>query len=199
MKTIRKLAPLFISYLVLFALSAIGPFLSTLGGTLRGNWAFLFFMPFCIGCVPYSFIAGELMQRATRSTKRAAWAMGALHFLATLVIFFVGVFDFMIEGMKPLLYALLIVPSVICGLFFVLGMRVMRAEQVHSDAKYGVEVHRHDPWASFFDLQWEGDEADNTGKKLRNRGPKSARPARLRRAEGRRKSEQAAKSDGAGA
>ena len=43
------------------------------------------------------------------------------------------------------------------ALSFVLGMFVMRAEMTRSDARYGVEVSRGDPWASFFDLQWEED------------------------------------------
>lgn len=195
MRTIRKLAPLFISYLVLFALSSIGPFLSTLGGTQRGHWAFLFFLPFCIGCVPYSFIAGELMQRATRTTKRASWALGGLHVLAILAIFFIGILDFLMDGLSKLLYTLLIVVSLLCGAFFVIGMRVMRAEQVHSDAKYGVEVHRHDPWASFFDLQWEGDDSANDGKKRRRKAkaPKGSRLEKIRRAEDRRRAERSAR------
>ena len=42
-------------------------------------------------------------------------------------------------------------------LLFVFGMFIMRVEQAHSDARYGVEVSRNDPWAAFFDLEWESD------------------------------------------
>lgn len=156
MKSFGKMVPLWTTYLVLFVLSACGPLLSLGDGLMRGHWAFLFLLPFALGSIPLSFIIGELVQARTRGSSRFAWRLGAFHALVFWAIFLVGIFDFLATTREALYFLMWLVPSVLSGLFLVLGMRVMRVEQAHSDARYGVEVRQGDPWASFFDLQWEG-------------------------------------------
>lgn len=156
-KSFKRVAPLWFTYLVLFGLSALGPLLSRYGGIGRGHWVFLFLMPFAIGCVPYGFIMGEVLQHRTRASGRLAWRWGLFHIVVMYAVFIVGIFDMLLETSDVLYYALWLGPSIMSGLFLVLGMFVMRVEQAHSDARYGVEVSRGDPWASFFDLEWEGD------------------------------------------
>ncbi|MBR3224796.1 MAG: hypothetical protein IKF78_05700 [Atopobiaceae bacterium] len=156
-RAIKRLIPLWISYIILFGLSALGPLLSRYGGIGRGHWVFLFLMPFAIGSVPYSFIMGEIVQHRTRATGRVAWRWGLFHVIVVYAIFIVGIFDMLLETSDILYYIVWLAPSIASGLFFVLGMLIMRVEQSHSDARYGVEVSRGDPWASFFDLQWEDD------------------------------------------
>lgn len=157
-RSFKRMAPLWITYLILFGLSALGPALSRYGGISRGHWVFLFLMPFAIGCVPYGFIMGEVVQHRTRMSSRASWRLGFFHAVVMYAIFIVGVFDMLVESIDFLYYAVWFAPAIMSGLFFVLGMLVMRVEQAHSDARYGVEVSRGDPWASFFDLEWEEDE-----------------------------------------
>lgn len=171
MKSFGKMAPLWITYVVLFVLSACGPLFSFGSGLMRGHWAFLFLLPFTIASVPLSFIIGELVQARTRGSSRFAWRLGAFHALVFWAIFLVGIFDFLATTREALYYFMWIVPSALSGLFLVLGMHVMRTEQAHSDARYGVEVRRGDPWASFFDLSWEGGD----DKKGRSRQPRSRR------------------------
>ena len=156
-RAIKRLIPLWVSYIILFGLSALGPALSRYGGIGRGHWVFLFLMPFAIGSVPYSFIMGEIVQHRTRATGRVAWRWGFFHVIVVYAIFIVGIFDMLMETSDILYYVVWLVPAIASGLFFVLGMLIMRVEQSHSDARYGVEVSRGDPWASFFDLQWEDD------------------------------------------
>jgi len=156
-KSFRRVAPLWFTYLILFALSAAGPILSRYGGIGRGHWVFLFLMPFAIGCIPYGFIMGEVVQHRTRASSRLAWRWGLFHIVVMYAVFIVGIFDLLLETSDLLYYLIWVAPAVMSGLFFVLGMLVMRIEQAHSDARYGVEVSRGDPWAAFFDLEWEGD------------------------------------------
>ncbi len=159
-KSFRRMAPLWITYLLFFALAAAGPALSYYGeiaGINRAHWVFLFLMPFAIGCMPYGFIMGEIVQHATRASGRTSWRWGAFHFVVMYAIFLTGVFDMLSNVRDPLYYALWLGPSFISGLLFVFGMFIMRIEQAHSDARYGVEVSRNDPWAAFFDLEWESD------------------------------------------
>lgn len=156
-RSFRRMMPLWISYAILFGLAALGPALSRYGGIGRGHWVFLFLMPFSIGSVPYSFIMGEIIQHRTRASSRAAWRWGFFHMIVVYAIFIVGIFDMLMETRDILYYIVWLAPSFVSGLFFVLGTLIMRVEQAHSDARYGVEVSRGDPWASFFDLQWEDD------------------------------------------
>lgn len=165
MKTARKLAPLWITYLVLFVVSLSGPLFSFSGGLWRGHWAFLFLLPFTIGSVPLSFLLGEIIQRRTRSSARFAWRLCGLHILVFFAIFLVGMFDFLAGTSELLYFVMWLAPSVLSGLFLVLGMHVMRREQERSDARYGVEVRRGDPWASFFDLTWEGSPAGGRSRR----------------------------------
>lgn len=164
MKTARKLAPLWITYLVLFVISVSGPLFTPLGGLWRGHWAFLFLLPFTISSVPLSFILGEIIQLRTRSSARFAWRLCGLHILAFFAIFLVGMFDFLAGTSELLYFVMWLFPSVLSGLFLVLGMHVMRHEQARSDARYGVEVRRGDPWSSFFDLTWEGAPTDTRSR-----------------------------------
>lgn len=157
----KRMIPLWISYVLLFGLSALGPVLSQYGGISRGHWVFLFLMPFAIGSVPYSFIMGEVVQYRTRASSRLAWRWGFFHMIVVYAIFLVGIFDLLMETSDMLYFGIWLAPALASGLFFVLGMVVMRVEQAHSDARYGVEVSRGDPWASFFDLQWEDDSPRN--------------------------------------
>lgn len=156
-KSFRRMVPLWISYVILFGLSALGPVLSQYGGISRGHWVFLFLMPFAIGSIPYSFIMGEIVQHRTRASGRVAWRWGLFHAVVVYAIFIVGIFDMLMETTDILYYVVWLAPALASGLFFVIGMLIMRIEQAHSDARYGVEVSRGDPWASFFDLQWEED------------------------------------------
>lgn len=156
-KSFRRLAPLWIAYVILLALAIAGPVMSQQGGLGRGHWVFLFLMPFAIGSVPLSFILGEIIQRRTRSSGRSAWRLGLFHTGALYAIFLVSVFDMLLQSNDFLYFLIWLAPSVLSGLFFVLGMFVMRAEMTRSDNRYGVEVSRGDPWASFFDLEWEKD------------------------------------------
>ena len=160
-RSFKRMIPLWISYVVLFGLSVLGPVLSRYGGIGRGHWVFLFLMPFAIGSVPYSFIMGEVVQHRTRASSRVAWRWGLFHVVMVYAIFIVGIFDLLMETSDILYYVVWLAPAIASGLFFVLGMLVMRVEQAHSDARYGVEVSRGDPWASFFDLQWEDDSKQN--------------------------------------
>jgi len=153
----RRMAPLWLSYLLLFALSAMGPLVAQYGGLSRGHWAFLFLMPFVVGCVFYSFIMGEIVQHRTRLSGRSSWRWGLFHAVVIYAIFIVGIFDMLIQTVDVLYYAVWIAPSLASGLALVVGMAIMRLEQAHSDARYGVEVSRGDPWAAFFDLEWEED------------------------------------------
>ena len=159
-RSFRRMAPLWITYLLFFALAAAGPALSRYGevaGIGRGQWVFLFLMPFAIGCMPYGFIMGEIVQHATRASARTSWRLGFFHFVVMYAIFLTGMFDLLANVHDVLYYALWLAPSFISGLLFVFGMFIMRVEQAHSDARYGVEVSRNDPWAAFFDLEWESD------------------------------------------
>lgn len=158
-KSFKRMAPLWISYLILFGLSALGPVLSQYGGISRGHWVFLFLMPFAIGSIPYSFVIGEIVQHRTRASGRVAWRWGIFHAVVVYAIFIVGIFDMLMQTSDLLYYLVWLAPAFGSGLFFVFGMLIMRIEQAHSDARYGVEVSRGDPWASFFDLQWEDDVA----------------------------------------
>jgi hypothetical protein len=54
-------------------------------------------------------------------------------------------------------------------------------EQAHSDARYGVEVSRGAPWASFFDLEWEDDSPRTmTAPSAQDRGSKPKRKSARR-------------------
>ncbi len=156
-KSFRRMVPLWVTYVILFGLSALGPVLSQYGGISRGHWVFLFLMPFAIGSMPYSFIMGEIAQHRTRMTGRAAWRWGLFHAVVVYAIFVVGIFDMLMETTDLTYYLVWMAPALASGLFFVFGALIMRIEQAHSDSRYGVEVSRGDPWASFFDLQWEED------------------------------------------
>ena len=159
-RSFRRMAPLWITYVIFFALAAAGPVLSHYGeiaGINRAHWVFLFLMPFAIGCMPYGFIMGEIVQHGTRASSRTAWRLGAFHFVVMYAIFLTGVFDLLSNVHDILYYAVWLAPSFASGLLFVFGMFIMRVEQAHSDARYGVEVSRNDPWAAFFDLEWESD------------------------------------------
>lgn len=159
-KSFRRMAPLWITYVLFFCLAATGPLLSYYGeiaGIERGQWVFLFLMPFAIGCMPYGFIMGEVVQHATRASGRTSWRLGFFHFIVVYAIFLTGVFDLLSNVHDVLYYAVWLGPSFVSGLLFVFGMFIMRVEQAHSDARYGVEVSRNDPWAAFFDLEWESD------------------------------------------
>ncbi len=159
-RSFRRMAPLWFTYVLFFALAAAGPALSYYGevaGLNRAHWVFLFLMPFAIGCIPYGFIMGEIVQHGTRATGRTSWRLGLFHFVVMYAVFLTGVFDLLSDVRDPLYYALWLGPSFLSGLFFVLGMFIMRVEQAHSDERYGVEVSRNDPWAAFFDLEWESD------------------------------------------
>ena len=156
-KSFKRMMPLWISYLVLFGLAALGPLLSQYGGLSRGHWVFLFLMPFAVACVPYGFIMGEVIQHRTRSVGRVAWRLGLFHAVVMYAVFVVGIFDMLMQAADFLYFGVWLFPSFLSGVFFVLGMFIMRVEQAHSDARYGVEVSRGDPWASFFDLEWEDD------------------------------------------
>lgn len=173
----RKLAPLWVTYVVLLVASALGPFLSLFSGLARGHWAFLFLLPFALGSVPLSFILGEVIQRRTRASARFAWRVGFLHTLVFWAVFLIGMFDFLIGTHEVLYFIVWLVPSALSGLFFVLGMHVMRVEQAHSDARYGVEVRRGDPWASFFDLTWETGGSEAPKGRGRRRGGSRRRQA----------------------
>lgn len=153
----RRMAPLWLSYLLLFALSGMGPLLAQYGGLSRGHWAFLFLMPFAVGCVFYSFIMGEIVQHRTRLSGRSSWRWGIFHAVVIYAIFIVGIFDMLIDTVDILYYGVWLAPALASGLGLVIGMAIMRLEQAHSDARYGVEVSRGDPWAAFFDLEWEED------------------------------------------
>ena len=185
-KTFRKLMPLWISYLVLAVLAAAGPLLQGAGGLARGHWAFLFLLPFAIGATPYGFIMGEVIQRRTRSVSRAAWRLGFMHALVVYAIFLLGVIDFLASSSDALYLLIWLAPAILSGLFFVLGMHVMRREQTRSDARYGVEVRRGDPWASFFDLEWEDDGA-RKGHGNRKPSSRKVRQAESRRSSGKRR------------
>lgn len=156
-KSFRRMAPLWVTYVLLFGLAALGPVLSQYGGLSRGNWVFLFLMPFAIGCMPYGFIMGEVIQHRTRASGRSSWRIGLFHFVVMYAVFLVGIYDILMGSTEIMYYAVWIAPALASGLFFVFGMFIMRVEQAHSDARYGVEVSRGDPWASFFDLEWEDD------------------------------------------
>ncbi len=156
-KSFKRMAPLWVSYLILFGLAALGPLLSQNGGMSRGHWVFLFLMPFAIGCVPYGFIMGEVVQHRTRSVGRVSWRLGFFHFIVMYAVFLTGIFDMLMQISDVMYYAVWLAPSFFSGIFFVFGMWIMRVEQAHSDARYGVEVSRGDPWASFFDLEWVDD------------------------------------------
>ena len=156
-KSLRRTAPLLVSYVILFALAALGPVLSQYGGINRGHWVFLFLMPFAIGCMPYSFIMGEVVQHRTRSSNRTSLRLGFFHFLVMYAVFVVGVFDLLLGSVDVLYYVIWLAPAFASGICLIIGMLIMRVEQAHSDARYGVEVSRGDPWASFFDLEWEED------------------------------------------
>lgn len=153
----RRTMPLWISYVILFGLSALGPVLSQYGGISRGHWVFLFLMPFAIGSLPYSFIMGEVIQHRTRASGRVSWRWSLFHAVVVYAIFIVGIFDMLMQTSDILYYLIWLAPSFASGILFAFGMFIMRVEQAHSDARYGVEVSRGDPWASFFDLQWEED------------------------------------------
>ena len=159
-RSFRRMAPLWITYILFFALAAAGPALSRygdFGGITRGHWVFLFLLPFAIGCMPYGFLMGEVVQHATRASARTSWRLGLFHFVVMYAIFLTGVFDLLSSVSDILYYAVWLAPSFASALLFVFGMFIMRVEQAHSDARYGVEVSRNDPWASFFDLEWESD------------------------------------------
>ena len=159
-KSFKRLAPIWFTYLLLFALSAAGPALAYHGpvrGFDRVHWVFLFLLPFSIGSMPYGFIMGEIAQHKTRASGRSSWRFGFLHFVVMYAVFLTGVFDMLSNAHDILYYAIWLIPSFISGLLFVFGMFIMRVEQAHSDARYGVEVSRGDPWAAFFDLEWESD------------------------------------------
>lgn len=191
----RRMAPLWLSYLLLFALSAMGPLLSQYGGLSRGHWAFLFLMPFAIGCIPYSFIMGEIIQYRTRQSARSSWRWGLFHAIVIYAIFIVGIFDMLIGTVDFLYYAAWMAPAFVSGIFLVIGMAVMRVEQARSDARYGVEVSRGDPWASFFDLEWE---EDTPRKVTAQTGHEGQAPKRKRRIFTRNKSKtDAAEGEGA--
>jgi hypothetical protein len=70
-------------------------------------------------------------------------------------------------------------------------MLAMRVEQAHSDARYGVEVSRGDPWASFFDLEWEEDEP----RKVAARGDRPPAEDRPKRSFFKRKNKEESQSD----
>lgn len=156
-RSFKRMMPLWISYLILLGLAAMGPLLSRNGGMSRGHWVFLFLMPFAIGCVPYGFVMGEVVQHRTRAVGRVSWRLGLFHFIVMYAVFLTGIYDMLMKTSDVLYYAVWLAPSFLSAIFFVFGMFVMRVEQAHSDARYGVEVSRGDPWASFFDLEWEED------------------------------------------
>lgn len=160
-KSFKRMAPLWISYVLLFGLAALGPLLSRSGGLSRGHWVFLFLMPFAFGCMPYGFVMGEVVQHRTRSVGRVSWRLGLFHFIVMYAVFLTGIFDMLMQTSDLLYYLVWLAPSFFSAILFVVGMFVMRVEQAHSDARYGVEVSRGDPWASFFDLEWEDDERRN--------------------------------------
>ncbi len=190
-RSFKRMAPLWISYVILFALAALGPLLSRYGGLGRGHWVFLFLMPFAIGCVPFGFVMGEVVQHRTRSSGRVSWRLGLFHFVVMYAVFLTGIFDMLMQTSDILYYAVWLAPSLFSGIFFILGMFIMRVEQAHSDARYGVEVSRGDPWASFFDLQWE----DDSPRKVAARGTYEVvdrPPAKRQRRFGRRKGEEKA-------
>lgn len=181
-KSFTRLAPLWITYLLLFALSGAGPALTYYGpiqGIDRVHWVFLFLLPFSLGCMPYGFIMGEIAQHRTRASGRSSWRFGFFHFVVMYAVFLTGVFDMLSSVRDVLYYAVWIAPSFISGLLFVFGMFIMRVEQAHSDARYGVEVSRGDPWAAFFDLEWESDTPRKVtaraempeGERKKKRGP----------------------------
>ena len=188
-KSFRRLMPLWITYVLLLALSVAGPIMSQQGGLARGHWVFLFLMPFAIGCVPLGFILGEIIQRRTRSSGRSAWRLGLFHSAAMYAIFIVGVFDMLLQNNDFLYYVIWLAPSLLSGLFFVLGMFVMRAEMTRSDARYGVEVSRGDPWAPFFDLEWEegSPRTLNVDTGIEDEEPDERRPRRRRKLRRKRK------------
>lgn len=157
-KSFRRAAPLWATYVILLGLAALGPYLSRYsGGISRGHWTFLFLMPYAFGCMPYGFVMGEIIQHRTRTSSRVAWRWGVFHAIAMYAVFLVGLFDMLLGTSEYLYYLVPLAPSVVSGGLFVLGMSVMRRQQAHSDARYGVEVSRGDPWAACFDLQWEDD------------------------------------------
>ena len=105
-KSFTRLAPLWITYLLLFALSAAGPALAYYGpvhGFDRVHWVFLFLLPFSIGSMPYGFIMGEIAQHRTRASGRSSWRFGFLHFLVMYAVFLTGVFD-MLPNAHDILY-----------------------------------------------------------------------------------------------
>ena len=180
-RSFRRMAPLWMSYIILFALAALGPILGQYGGLSRGHWTFLFLMPFAIGCVPYSFIMGEIVQHRTRLSGRSSWRWGFFHMVVMYAIFIVGIFDTLFTTTELVWYAVWLIPAFASGIFLVFGMAVMRMEQAHSDARYGVEVSRGDPWASFFDLEWEDDSPRTmTAPSAQDRGSKPKRKSARR-------------------
>ncbi|MDO4537097.1 MAG: hypothetical protein Q4B54_02965 [Coriobacteriales bacterium] len=169
--------------------------MSQYGGMNRGHWVFLFLMPFAIGCMPYGFIMGEIMQHRTRSSARTAWRLGFFHFLVMYAVFILGIFDLLMGPVDLLYYLIWLIPSFISGLCLVIGMLVMRVEQAHSDARYGVEVSRNDPWASFFDLEWEEDSprtvaARNAHAATSEDAAAERKPAKRRKFFGRKKAKE---------
>ena len=189
-KSFKRMAPLWISYLLFFGLAALGPLLSRYGGIGRGHWVFLFLMPFAIGCMPYGFIMGEVIQHRTRSSGRASWRIGFFHFVVMYAIFLVGIFDMLVDVKDFLYYLVWLIPSFLSGALLVFGMFIMRVEQARSDARYGVEVSRNDPWASFFDLEWEED-TPRTVAARNEGGPSERRGRRLFGRKGRQAEEAA--------
>ena len=190
-KSFKRMIPLWISYVILFGLAAIGPLLSQYGGINRGHWVFLFLMPFAIGSIPYSFIMGEIVQHRTRATGRVGWRWSFFHMVVVYAIFIVGVFDLLMETTDILYYVVWLAPAIGSGLFFALGMLIMRIEQAHSDARYGVEVSRGDPWASFFDLQWEDDSPRVMNARSEHAPAEKPKRRRLRRKKTQDEEEQA--------
>lgn len=176
-KSFKKLMPLWVSYIVLFALALLGPLLQGVNGLAHGHWAFLFLLPFAIGAAPFSFIMGEVVQRRSRATSRACVRMALMHTVVVYAIFIVSVFDALLSSSDFLYLGVWLVPAVLSGLFFDFGSRIMRREQGRSDVRYGVEVRRGDPWSSFFDLKWEND------SQRRQQGHSGRRPEAVRRAE----------------
>ena len=192
-KSFKRMMPLWVSYLVLFALAALGPLLSQYGGLSRGHWVFLFLMPFAVGCVPYGFIMGEVIQHRTRTVGRVAWRIGLFHAVVMYAVFVAGIFDMLMEAEDFLYFGIWLFPAFLSGVFFVLGMFIMRVEQAHSDARYGVEVSRGDPWASFFDLEWEDDGPHRVATRSELERPSAKRERRglLRRKKGAKAEEEA--------
>ncbi|MGI6755851.1 MAG: hypothetical protein ACOX4F_07585 [Atopobiaceae bacterium] len=185
-KTLKTLMPLWISYVILAVLSVMGPLMQGSSELARGHWTFLFLMPYAIGAAPYGLIMGEIAQHRTRSVGRASWRLGLMHTLVVYAIFILGLLDMIASAADALYLLLWAAPSVLSGLCFVLGMYVMRHEQTRSDARYGVEVRKGDPWAGFFDLEWEDDTPGATPH-VRRSAPSAVREAEARRTRGSRR------------